>query len=205
MSIWLALLEKMKKRFADFQSVLAKRHFRVDILFIFVSLFVTIIAIIIFYTYVNQTKALLKLSEQLISRTQKAVVADINEYLRPSTILEASANLLQIDHLTLAHDRHITSFMDGLIKANPDLMMIYITNRTGDYISERELIQGQDYKLYGLPPIPQGARYVTEIIDRSGVKPTVIWYFKNNQGIIIKKIKQSKYAFDPRKQLWFNF
>ena len=60
-----------------------KRQLKIDILTIFISLFLSTILGIVYYSHWRSSDAILKVSKVLVDRTGESIVADLNNFLQP--------------------------------------------------------------------------------------------------------------------------
>lgn len=183
--------------------IFKKRKLRVDILIIFVTLFLSGCLSIIMYTYVRQSQALLAFSNELIDATEARLIDQINNYLKPAAIVELTSRLLEGGTLNLSDTKRNSVFLEGVLKSYPRILSLYLADNKGNFLSENRIPTKIEYRRDRLLNAPSGSQIATQIIDRSTTLPSETWIFKNAQGNIIQTIKFHDVPYDPRERPWF--
>ena len=83
---------------------------------------------IISYSYYKSTDNILKMAENLMTRTNKSVIEKLDDYLTPSPLLEISSALLEDHLLTVVDIQKFTSFMYVFLRTYPQLNNIYLAD-----------------------------------------------------------------------------
>jgi adenylate cyclase len=184
-------------------SIFKKRKLRVDILVIFVTLFLSGCLSIIVYTYVQQRQALLAFSNELIDSTEARLIDQINNYLKPAAIVELTSRLLEGGTLNLSDKKRNSVFLEGVLKSYPRILSLYVADNKGNFLSENRVPTKIEYRRDRLLDAPPGSQIATQIIDRTTPRPSETWMFKNAQGQVIQTLKFQDVTYDPRERPWF--
>lgn len=188
-------------------SILTSRKFRVDILTIFITIFLVSILGITYYFYSRSNEAVLKVANGLISRTIDSITQKLDEFLQP-TPLFGIANLIMND-LTLdkADMVALASYMHVVLNSYPQLVNAYIADTKGNLFIENR-ITDQPLSTQVIPfadksKIPADTKFVSEMLTRVNGVETAKFVYKNQFGMEIKKGDVTSLNFDPRNRPWF--
>lgn len=170
-------------------TLLQSRPLRVNILTAFVGLLATTVLFIVGYTYYNDTKTALKLSDDLIEGTTKMVIEKTISYLEPAAITAQMSARIASDRLgSLEGQRQLEEYAIQVLKAYPQLAMVNIGNENGDFLMPKKLGDGT---------------IATKIINRAVKPPTVTWKYRDNMGKVVRVQTSTKVEYDPRSRPWY--
>ncbi len=188
-------------------SILTSRKFRVDILTIFITIFLTSILGITYYFYSRSNEAVLRVANGFISRTIDSITQKLDEFLQPTPLI-GIANLIMNDlKLDNADMNALASYMHVILNSYPQLVNAYIADTKGNIFIENRIsnqtISSQITPFLRSDDIPASAKFISEMITRSGDIESVKLVYKNEFGVAIEKARMSSINFDPRSRPWF--
>lgn len=183
------------------------RKFRVDILTIFITIFLSAILSITYYFYSKSNTAVLKVANSFIKRTIDSVSQKLDEFLQPKPFFNI-ANMVMTDHrLDSADMNTLFAYMHIILTSYPQLVNAYISDTSGNLFIETR-VTGSAYTAQLTPlldekKIPSNAKFVSEILtDHAGTKSAKLIY-KNQSGKSVGETIIKKHSYDPRKRPWF--
>ena len=104
-------MNSSKKSPHRFSLLRISRTLQVNILVAFATLLVTTVLVIVGYTYRQNSKAVLNLSDDLISQVTKTVLEKTTNYLSPAAIMtQASATIPAMDELSLVDNIELEAY-----------------------------------------------------------------------------------------------
>lgn len=183
-----------------------KRRIVVDIVTIFVVLLTSITFSIISYSYFATSHAVLKQANTMIERTQRSVIANLTDFLRPTSFLAIASRLVRDGILSFDDMHSLTKFMYIILESYPNLNNIYIADTNGNIFTENHVtpdsIKHKMISLIDYNHIPSGTNYISQSIihTQQGAQLTVD--YKDSQGNILKT-DRSIVNFDPRTRPWY--
>ncbi len=188
-------------------SVFTSRKFRVDILTIFITLFLISILGITYYFYTRSNEAILKVANGFINRTLDSISQKMDEFLKP-TPLFSIASLIMNDHqLDLADMNELASYMHVVLKAYPQLVNVYIADTNGNIFIENRVndLPGSDQLIPFIDKskIPTGTVFVSEMLTPEKGRSRVKYIFKDRVGDAVQDNNTIKPLFDPRIRPWY--
>lgn len=189
--------------FTKLLTLLKSRRLQVDIIVIFVVLFLAACITIIFYTYTQQSGAILKFSKQLMQQAEKDVIDEINDYLKPAAITSLTSHLLRSGALSLSRQDRITAYLEDILQAYPHMTSVYIADTKGNYIEESRTIRARLCPDKKPCVIPSGATAITRIVHHSRGAPKEIWAYKDHNNDVLKAYTFTKDLFAPRSRPWY--
>jgi adenylate cyclase len=188
-------------------SIFKSRKFRIDILTIFITLFLISILGITYYFYSRSNDAILKVANGFISRTIDSITQKMDEFLQP-TPLFSIANLIMNDlKLDQADMTALSSYMHVVLKSYPQLVNAYIADTNGNLFIENR-VTGQPLADQFIPfidksTIPVNTSFVSGMLTPSKSAASLRFVYKNKTGAVIKTGNASLIDFDPRTRPWF--
>jgi adenylate cyclase len=186
---------------------LKKRKLRVDILTIFLTLFLTTVLGIIFYSQSRSNDAILKVANDLIQRTNQSIIEKLDDFLRPTPFVKTASFLLGDNILELSDMESLSSFMHIMLESYPQLINAYLADTKGNIFIENNV--SDDPLLNKLIPfisnreIPVNTRYLSESVNRNKLSADLTMEYKNNEGQTLKTEHETNYPYDPRTRPWY--
>jgi len=171
------------------QSLLKSRPLQVNILIGVVGLLVITVLMILSYSYYQNSKAVLNLSDELIAQINRRVIEQTSNYLKPAVELaEMSSQIARTGGLSL-HDRdQLESFTVSVLKSYPNFSRFYFGDERGNFLMAKRM--------------PDGT-IATNRIDRTGDSPSEHWYYRNAAGDIVDSSESDTVKYDPRTRPWY--
>lgn len=165
------------------------RTLQVDILVAFATLLVVTVFIIVGYTYQQNSSAILRLSDDLITQVNTNVIERTTNYLAPAAIMaQASAQIPQVDEMSLIDNAELESYGMEVLALYPQLAGFFIGNEQGDFIFTKRF-----------PDTTIG----TQVIDRSLAPPERTWTYRDLAGEISDVEMTTDFTYDPRQRPWY--
>lgn len=188
-------------------SILTSRKFRVDILTIFITIFLVSIVGITYYFYSRSNEAVLKVANGLISRTIDSITQKLDEFLQP-TPLFGIANLIMNDLILDKADMlALASYMHVVLNSYPQLVNAYIADTKGNLFVENRItnqpLTNQFIPFVDKSKIPTNTKFVSEMLSQMNGIETAKFIYKNEFGMEIAKGDVKLLNFDPRNRPWF--
>lgn len=184
-----------------------KRKLRVDILTIFITLFLVTILGIIYYSHLHSSKAILKVGKDLIERTNEGIVEDLDRFLRPTPFVKISSFLLTDKQLNFSDMQSLSSFMHIILESYPQLTNVYLADQHGNMYVENQIknlpAENQTIPFINANTIPPQTRFISEIVNKENNTSRLVINYKLNAGKIIKSDVIQPFAYNPKLRPWF--
>lgn len=184
-----------------------KRKLRVDILTIFLSLFLCSILTIVFYTHVRSNAAILKVGNNLIERNNQSIIEHLDNFLRPTPFIKMTGYLINDGILDFSDMNSLASFMHIILQSYPQLTSVYVADTKGNIfienrlpasIANRALIPFIKNKI-----IPDNTVYLSEIITHPNNETALTIQYKDSEGKLLKTDQDPAINYDPRTRPWY--
>ena len=165
------------------------RTLQVNILIAFAALLIITVSIIIGYTYRQNSRAMLALSDELIDQVTGTVIEKTINYLSPAAVMaQASAELPAIETMDLVDNPDLEAYGMALLELHPQLAGFFIGNEQGDFLFTKRF-----------PDSSIG----TQIIDRAAEPPTRTWTYRDPDGNVTDVETTTDFTYDPRQRPWY--
>ncbi|MFC1522521.1 cache domain-containing protein [Elusimicrobiota bacterium] len=162
---------------------------RFNIFTSFVTLLVITVSATTWYMHSSNTKAFLKLSEELMGHVTKLVIEKTVNYLEPAAITaEMGSRIIRDQKLNLTANPGLESLATEILTTYPQLAMYNIGDEKGNFL---------------MPKRKPNGTISTKIINRNIKPATVAWIHRNAQGKVIEIDKSTNVKFDPRQRPWY--
>lgn len=179
-------IEKDKKR--SFTQRFKSYPIRVSITSIFLSLIIINILVISLYNYISSSRALIDLSEDLLSQVNSNVIEKTTHYFEPVlTVLEQTAYLVEQKIISIDSHFYMQIYGTQILELYPQIAMINIGDEAGNF-----------FMLKRLPDNRLG----TKIIEKNE-SPPVQWIYRDSQGNIESIEEFETIEYDPRGRPWY--
>ena len=169
------------------------RSFRVSLVLAFVGLIVVSVLIIGVQTYLANRQVVLDVSRSLVSRTADTVVAETHRYLTPAIQATEFLRVRFAGRQGMLDDRlethtDLLGVMRTLLRASPDLAMLYVGDRQGRFLCVIRLPDG---------------RLATRFIFRHGDGRKERWYYPVGSPVPEIHTREFPADYDPRDRPWY--
>jgi adenylate cyclase len=184
-----------------------KRRIVVDIVTIFLSLLLSITFIIIFYSYLSTSKAVLAQADNMIEQTHRSVIDNLSSVLKPTPFLTISGRLISDDVLGFDDMQTLTTFMHVILQSYPELDNVYVADTHGNIFTENHVtedsIKHRLISFINYDHIPPGTEYISQYVTRTNDKAFLTIHYKTAMGRIIKTDIIQNIHYDPRTRPWY--
>ncbi|HVV68941.1 MAG TPA: adenylate/guanylate cyclase domain-containing protein [Gammaproteobacteria bacterium] len=165
------------------------RRLYVDILIVFVTLFVITAGVIIGYMQYTQYQHSLTFSKKIVQQNGDIIASEINDYIKPAQVTELVAHLFHNGTLSFKNKQYLTTFMEGVLRAYPYMSAIYMVDNQGNFVNEIRATN----KPYSRPEIqnkPPNTKFITYLLNRPIDNKTTStitgsWIYKDADGNIV--------------------
>src|SRR5262249_36312794 len=132
-----------------------------DILLIFVSLFIFSMLTVIIYMQYSQYQQRMTLSKQILEQKGSIISAEIDNYLKPAQISELLKDLLLKNSQRAENPQFLTIFMESTLRSYPYMSSIYMVDNNGSFTQELRILEKRNYARPQIVNRPPGTRYIT--------------------------------------------
>ena len=173
----------------DLFSFLKRRKLRVDILTIFGGLLVLTVLSVILYTYLNTSRVVLMLCEDIMGKTNNLVIDKPSRYLMPAAELaKISSHIVTAGVIPFQDKARLERYAMEVMQAYPQIAMINIGDENGNFLMPKRLADGT---------------IATKIIDRTVSPPLTTWKYYNHSLKVVKVETSTTDRYDPRTRPWY--
>ncbi|SRR5579883_231491 len=189
-------------------TIFKKRKLRVDILTIFLAIFITSISIIIYYSHTRSSEAILNLGNTLIEQADQTIIAKLNEFLTPESMID-TVDFVMTDGILDVNDlESLTDVMHIVLNSNPQLINVYVADLYGTVFLENRYDPNNPMYRKFIPfienrDIPNNTAFISEIVTNKNNQSTAELIYKEKAGKIIKK-ETVAVNYDPRTRPWYS-
>lgn len=182
------------------------RTLQVDILSLFLSLFIFSFAFVIFFTYTKHKKAIEEFSLGTVSRVSnivlekiKALIVDANRFPTITDSLIWNKSDITIEN------KDLVLYLLRVIQSENDFSHIFAASKEGNFLGASDLQASSQHNYMTNPskPLPQEARYSVLYVDNTSKPSKVVWHYidKNLEPICYEESFTQTY--DPRLRPWY--
>lgn len=165
------------------------RTLQVNILIAFTTLLIITVLIVIGYTYQQNSRAVLQLSDDLIDQVTETVIEKTTNYLAPAAVMaRASAEIPAVETLSLVDNQELESYGMEILDLYPQLAGFFIGNEQGDFLFTKRF-----------PDTSIG----TQVIDRAANPALRTWTYRDLNGHITEVESTVDFTYDPRQRPWY--
>lgn len=162
---------------------------RFSLLFIFISLFVTMMLVLFSVFYFHVSRLLLQAGLILMEKESHTIIHELELQLQPAvSASQLSASSIREGILDIKNEKEIMVYLIHLLKRLPLVQAVYWGDNQGDFIYARKENNGT---------------YMTAVINRHIKIPTSTYFYWDRNH---REIKQQSVPldFDPRTRPWFS-
>jgi adenylate cyclase len=162
---------------------------RPTILTALVGLLLVAVLPIITYTYWQDRRAILDLSDTLIDQVSATTISTMTGRLwHAAKVAEMSSHFVQSHMDSLAENAELESYLIASLKVHPRVCNSFLADEQGSFLAIQRL--------------PDGT-IATEIIDRTVNPPSRTLKYRDSNGKVIKTETSIEVEFDPRARPWY--
>ncbi len=123
---------------------LKPRSFRVDIITAFCTLVLTTFFIVLSYSYLNTSRIVLLLSDNIMDRTTDLVIQRTTEFLRsPAQLTDMTAQLAAAEIISFKNLPKLERFLMAGLRSQPQVSMFFLGDREGNFLLARREADGK--------------------------------------------------------------
>lgn len=161
---------------------------RASILFIFISLFIITMLLIILVTTVRYTKSLMYVSKDLMEYASASVLRELTSNIKPAEFESRFSAYLIQKGVRKEEESELLPITVELNKTLPMAAGVFWGDRYGNFIYSKKEKNGT---------------ISTEIYKRQNLPATRIIISRDRTGKIIKQASSNDLSYDPRKRPWY--
>lgn len=184
------------------------RKLRMDIAMIFISVLLLTSISIISYTYHHNSKAILKIAQQLMLQMDRTIVTNMDNYLRPPFFLHFSNQWLAQDK-NLSPQR-LATLQRGFLAAQdayPQMNSVYLADPSGNFyllsqITE-PITQPYPVPIIGNHDIPSQTKYIWVTLRHHTGKTFISIQYQDKQHHTLKTEQTSQVHYNPLDRPWY--
>lgn len=180
------------------------RKLQVDILTEFFILLLATSFSIIWYSYENNSKSVIKFSDDLITVISKNSIDKTMDYLDKARFTAYLAKrIIEKPEEIHIHNEKIISFMSGVLHEFDYIESLYISGENGNFLQVRKLPEKSSYRSY-TKLLPGASEYAIRFVNRTeGAQATETWYYKDKNGRSLDQEILPKAMYDHRLREWY--
>ncbi|ARN85352.1 adenylate/guanylate cyclase domain-containing protein [Candidatus Nucleicultrix amoebiphila] len=181
------------------------RRLYVDIVASFFLLLLITCAAISWYTYQNNSSALINIADDLILQTSRASIDKTIDYLEQSrTLTELGTQLITSSKDLNVENKQLLSFMKWGMRSYSFIASLYIGTEDGKFLQVRRLPPNATYRADPAQLLPGGSYYAIRFVDRStkGAE-TEVWSYVDQEGKTLDTETLNKVMYDHRGRDWY--
>ncbi len=171
----------------------------VSVLFL---IFVTSSGSVAWYTFENNARTVLELSDKIIRQVTESTIEKTLNYLAPlASAAEMTATVARSSTFTREEGK-LTDYLTNFLAVHPRFFSLYAGYADSSYHQVINLPDGiKRFGSFGKKP-PREARRVARLLDRSGAEPTESWTYLDAEGRILATEHSATITYDPLRRPW---
>jgi adenylate cyclase len=182
------------------------RTLRVDILTLFLSLFIVTFGFVIIFTYIREKKSIdslaletVKQASAIILEKAKAMIKDANRFPK---IMDG---VIWKKEEISCNNEELILFMLETVQVENNFAHIFVSSLDGNFLgaSDLEASSQSNFITDSSRPLPPTARYSLLCVDNRSEPPQNKWFYYDNDLKLIDKEENTSHIFDPRTRPWF--
>lgn len=192
----------IKKWFKSFHS----RTLRVDILWLYLSLFCLAFLCVISITSYRVHKSILQLSIETIERVSSIVQERLKAlFIDAEQVPKIAADLFTDINDITPNNPYLMRFIYEAVKYDPNFSGFYIGTEEGNYLGASNVnLSGQTaFVSDPTKSLPEGTQFAFMTVDDSVQPAKITTYYKNADFQTLAEEDTSSFPFDPRKRPWY--
>ncbi len=168
---------------------LRRRFIRVVIPLGCLGLLIASIAFIVAYSYHNNRKDALFLTDDLLKTLDRRIAVEVQNYLSPASgMVNLAADIIKDPAFGISSRSEIEALAIQILKNYPQLTIFSIAEANGNFTMPKKM--------------PDGSIH-TKIIDRSGNTKQVKWVRRDTAGLVVAEEEVTDDTYDARTRPWY--
>ena len=183
-----------------------KRKIRFAILSVFLGLSVSATLITSLYTYFQMEKVMRITSRDLIDKTQRVIINDAIDYLKPARFIPMiSAGLAKQGADDLLHSQELGDFLLESLHEFPQIDAFYNGDEAGNTLIVGRVGLTRVYAFSPDTPLPRGAVFFVRKIEgsRTPAQEARLYFDIKRHKIAEEHATLNHTPFDPRTRPWY--
>lgn len=184
-----------------------KRKLRFDILTIFLSLFLSTVLTIIYYSQTRSNAAILEVADDLITRSHQAIIEKMQRFLTPAPFIQTAQFLLKDELLDISDMDSLSTYIHIVLQSYPQLNSVYFADKNGNMFMESRFSDSTaDKKIVPFiqqKVIPADTAFISAGITQAAGKKRLFLNYRNMEGLTLKSENDPYIDYDPRTRPWF--
>ncbi len=164
---------------------------------------ITILAITV-YTFKNNSKSFIELSDELVSNASITSVDNTIDYFNKLKYMSelTSYNIENISDVK-RDNKKLILYLIGVLRIYPEISNIYLGATNGNFLSVIRVNRNSTYATDKTVPLPGGLSFIIQFIDRSGAEPLDYRYYTDDEGTVREEEVIKRVFYDPRARPWY--
>jgi adenylate cyclase len=181
-----------------------KRRLQFDILVEFFSLLMVTTVSIMWYTYHNDSKAAVRLSDDFISQISTSTVDMNTSYLaQAQNAAEISSKFILSEADVHLENRPLIDYMITTLKLHPFMYAVYAATEKGDFLEVLRTPEKSFYRTETSKTLPPSVKYSARYIRRSQAPEIDLWQHLDKDGNVQDTERLSVLRYDHRVRSWY--
>ena len=181
-----------------------KRRLQFDILVEFFSLLMVTTVSIMWYTYHNDSKAAVRLSDDFISQISTSTVDMNTSYLaQAQNAAEISSKFILSEADVHLENRPLIDYMITTLKIHPFMYAVYAATERGDFLEVLRTPEKSFYRTETSKTLPPSVKYSVRYIRRSQAPEIDLWQHLDQDGHVQDTERLSVLRYDHRVRSWY--
>lgn len=184
-----------------------RRTLRVDILTLFLTLFILSFTFVIIFTHIKEKKAIEQFSLGTIQRASDGVLERIKELMDDATRYQTITDSFVWDKANISiNNEDLCTYLLRVVKIQRNFSRIFAASTDGNFLSANNLRQSTQRTYMSNPskPLPENAQFSLLYVDNEHKPSKSTWYYVDENLQPICYEEQLNSHFDPRTRPWYS-
>ncbi len=170
-------------------SFLQPRSFRVDIITVFCSLLLATFLIVLTYSYLNTSRIVLLLSDNIMDRTTDLVIQRTVAFLHPpARMTELTAQMVAAGLLSFKNLPRLERYLAASLRAMPQASMLFVGDQQGNFLLARR---------------EEADKIATKHMRRTTKETITTWKVWSPEHNLVAASTLTTDTFDHRTRPWY--
>jgi class 3 adenylate cyclase len=166
-----------------------RRLVRITVPIAFVAVILSAVLLIAYYSYHNNRKATLVLSNDLLKTLDQRISTEVEAYLSPAVhMVELVASFVKRGTFDVHEKSELEHLAMEVLHAYPQLAMFNIADSHGNFLMPKKM--------------PDGSIH-TKVIEWHNGQGHVTWIRRDSKGTVERTEKSIDNSYDPRVRPWY--
>jgi len=183
-----------------------RRTLRVDILSLFLTLFILSFSFVIFFSHIKEKKAIEDFSLGTIQRASDAVLERMKELMDDATRYQTITDSFVWDKANISiNNEDLCTYLLRVVKIQRNFSRIFAASTDGNFLSANNLKQSTQctYMTNPSKPLPEQAQFSLLFVDNASKPQKSTWYYFDENLHPICHEEKLNTDFDPRLRPWY--